>query len=102
MTKIFFQNFQKSPTYEFFCDFFCQTLNFYCQSCYGQIFFKFCIRALENIYFKMSKEKKSRFSSKARNWPLKATMEKNHPEQIVENMKNFFNGPNCIPVRSNG
>ena len=102
MTKFFLKKSQKSPTFDFFSDFFCQTLNFYCQSCYGQIFFKFCIRALENIYFKMSKEKKSRFSSKARNWPLKATMEKNHPEQIVENTKNFFNGPNCIPVRSNG
>ena len=32
----------------------------------------------------------------------KPKMEINSPEQIVEGTKNFFNGHNCIPFRSNG
>ena len=71
MTENFFQNFENSPSLEFFCEFFWQTLNFYCQSSYGQIFFKLCIHTLKNTYFRMNQEKKYTFSPKAKYWPWK-------------------------------
>ena len=71
MTEKSFQNFENSPSLEFFCEFFWQTLNFYCQSSYGQIFFKLCIHTLKNTYFHMNQEKKYTFSPKAKCWPWK-------------------------------
>ena len=69
MTQKKFENFEKSWSLEFFCEIFWQSLNFYCQSCFGQIFFKLCIHALFNTYFHMNQEKKYTFSPKAKYWP---------------------------------
>ena len=86
-----FQNFQNCPSFEFFCDFFWQTLNFFFQCCYGQIFFKLCIHTLKNTYFHMSREKKYRFFPKARKLTLKkAVFSKSISAAMDEAIKNLM------------